>query len=304
MEKQRFSFNDWSDEDESDENEDNNSGDEEKDASATKFGPIPRFSKIYSVQVNTVANVFECSCCHQERMGMPCRHIASVCLSNEAILGKEPKGFPLSSIKIFWWNKYYLYGTSQYDDHLPIKNALIALANNDTHGLPCPTQLDDPITYNCPEHILRASISPASDRLLNYDSNSASSALQLMKDRNNPNLFDESVPAGLSQVSYLPGKDDMRSELGDWTYPMEELSDTEDHRDSRNVLSRHYNEMCEAFNYSNEKEKLEEEFKKLMNDFVVRARGSAAVPPSSQGQRVSMLPASSKRRKTHGTSHY
>jgi hypothetical protein len=170
MEKQRFSFNDWSDEDESDENEDNNSGDEEKDASATKFGPIPRFSRSYSVQVNTVANVFECSCCHQERMGMPCRHIASVCLSNEAILGKEPKGFPLSSIKIFWWNKYYLYGTSQYDDHLPIKNALIALANNDTHGLPCPTQLDDPITYNCPEHILRASITPASDRLLNYDS--------------------------------------------------------------------------------------------------------------------------------------
>ena len=133
MEKQRFSFNDWSDEDESDEDEDNNSGNEEKDVSA-------------------------CSCCHQERMGMPCRHIALVCLSNEAILGKDPKGFPLSSIKIFWWNKYYLYGTSQYDDHLPIKNALIALANNDTHGLPCPTQLDDPITYNCPEHILRASI--------------------------------------------------------------------------------------------------------------------------------------------------
>ena len=78
----------------------------------------------------------------------------------------------------------------------------------------------------------------------------------------------------------------------------------EEHQDSRLVLSRHYNEISEAFTNSKEKESLEREFMDVMNEFIVRARGFAAAPPSSQGQRVSMLPESSKRRKTHGTSHY
>jgi hypothetical protein len=63
---------------------------------------------------------------------------------------------------------------------------------------------------------------------------------------------------------------------------MEVLSSTKDYRDSRNVLSRHYNELSEAFNNSKEKESLEVKFKKIMNDFIVRARGTAAIPSSSQ----------------------
>lgn len=123
-----------------------------------------------------------------------------------------------------------------------------------------------------------------------------------MRDRNNPNLFQEPVPAGLSQLSFLPSQDEL--DLGDWDYPMEELSDTEDYQDSRHVLSRHYNELSEAFTNSKDKEKLEKEFMKIMNDFTVRARGATSATSSSKGHRVSMLPASSKRRKTHGTKHY
>jgi hypothetical protein len=123
-------------------------------------------------------------------------------------------------------------------------------------------------------------------------------AIQLLHNRNNLLHHPEAVPAGLSQVSYLPCQED------NWGHTMEELSDTEDYRDSRKVLSRHYNELPEAFNNSKEKESLEVEVKKIMNDFIVRARGTAAIPSTSQGNCISMLPASSKQRKTHGTKNY
>jgi hypothetical protein len=85
---------------------------------------------------------------------------------------------------------------------------------------------------------------------------------------------------------------------------MEELSEDEDYRDSRKVLSRHYNELSEAFNNSKMKEDLANELVTVVNEFIVRARGMAANPSTSKGNRISMLPASSKRRKTHGTKHY
>jgi hypothetical protein len=46
--------------------------------------------------------------------------------------------------------------------------------------------------------------------------------------------------------------------------------------------------LSEAFNNSKEKESSEAKFKKIMNDFTVRARGTAAIPSSSQGNCISM----------------
>jgi hypothetical protein len=55
-----------------------------------------------------------------------------------------------------------------------------------------------------------------------------------------------------------------------WLHGMEELSDKEDYRDLRKVLSCHcYNALSKAFNNSKEKECLEKEFKTLMNQFIV-----------------------------------
>jgi DNA repair ATPase RecN len=85
---------------------------------------------------------------------------------------------------------------------------------------------------------------------------------------------------------------------------MEELSDMEENQDSREVLSHHYKELSEAFNNSKEKECLEEEFKTLMNQFTVQARGTAALVPSCVGQNILMLLASSRKFKTHGTQHH
>jgi hypothetical protein len=307
LENDKSNKNGWSDDesesDESETEETEKNLTRSRDGSPNTFGPIPRFSRVYKVQVRPYNNVFGCTCKHQERMGMPCRHIAAVCRGNSSILGKDPKGFPLSSIRIFWWNQYYYYGMSQKKDHQKSREALIALAKNDTEGLPCPGRLNDPTPYTCPEYVYEAFYMPASDRLLNYNSYDAIAALQSMQDRNNPRELVESVPAGLSQHSCLPVQDDLDSNDDNWFYEMEELSDTEDYGHSRKVLSRHFNELSEAFNNSKEKESLEVEFQKIMNDFIIKARGSAAIPSSSQGQRVSMLPPSSKKRKTHGTNY-
>jgi hypothetical protein len=298
---------DWPQEDmdnSDDEKEESDLEMQEQKAHRNKFGPIPRFSRIYEVTVPSDTNVFSCTCCNQQQMGMPCRHIAAVCQDNHSILALDENGFPLSSVQVFWWNQYYLFGLSKAKDHFRIKEVLKSLADSDTLGLVCPESLDSPPTYSCPEHVIESFHTPATDRLLNYDSYEAISAIQLMKDRTNPVQLSNAVPAGMSQLSHLPTDDNNEYPDHDWTNSIEELSDDEDYRDSRRVLSRHYNELSEAFNNSKMKETLETEFKTIMNEYIVKARGTAAVPSTSQGNRVSMLPASSKRRKTHGTNHY
>jgi hypothetical protein len=182
---------------------------------------------------------------------------------------------------------------------------MISLAANDTQeGLPCPGRLDCPASFSCPAQVFENFYMPVTDRILNYNSFDAMGAVQLMNDRNNPLRLLETIPAGLSQFSHLPDEDDYDNEVDDWHHPMEELTDDEDYRDSRQVLSCHYNALSEAINNSKQKESLEEEFKILMNQFTVRARGSASVPSSHVGQIISMLHPSSRKRVTHGVQHY
>jgi hypothetical protein len=196
---------------------------------------------------------------------------------------------------------------SEKEDHQKIRGALLALADNDTQGLPCPTNLDRPSVFPCPESVIALFHLPATDRLLNYDGSIATHAAQSMRDKNNPHRLMQQVPAGLSQLSHLPSQ-----ESGDdpeWHYGIEEVSDTEDYGHSRKVLSRHYDDVTEAIHNSNAKEEFEQEVKEFMNEITVRPRAQAIIlssskDPSSKGLRLSMIPASSKRRKTHGTRHY
>jgi hypothetical protein len=104
-------------------------------------------------------------------------------------------------------------------------------------------------------------------------------------------------------MSCLPVQEAIDSEDGNWNYDIEELLDTKDYGYSKIVCSCHYNELSEAFNNSKEKESLEVGFKGIMNDFILKACGFADIPASSQGQRVSMLPPSSRKRKTYGTNY-
>jgi hypothetical protein len=115
---------------------------------------------------------------------------------------------------------------------------------------------------------------------LNYTRYDAIGAVQLTKDRNNPLRLLENVLAGFSQLSHIPDNEEFDKKVDDWLHPMEELSNTEDYRNSRKVLSCHYNKLSDTFNNSKQKECLEEEFKTLMNQFIVRARGTTAVVSS------------------------
>jgi hypothetical protein len=154
---------------------------------------------------------------------------------------------------------------------------MIALAANDTLGLPCPGRLDCPLSFTYPTQVFGNFYMPVTDQILNYTSYDAIGALQLMNDRNNPFRLLETVPMGSSQLSQLPNPEEYHDDGDDWLHPMEELSDIDNYRDSRKVLSQHYNELSEAFNNSKQKECLEEEFKTLMNKSTIRARGFCCV---------------------------
>ena len=143
------------------------------------------------------------------------------------------------------------------------------MADNDTQGLPCPTNFDRPSVFPCPESVFAKFHLPATDRLLNYDSSIATHAAQSMRAKNNPHRLMQQVPAGLSQLSHLPSQES--GDDAEWHYGIEEVSDTEDYGHSRKVLSRHYNDP------------------------------SSSKDPSTKGLRLPMIPASSKRQKTHGT---
>jgi hypothetical protein len=153
---------------------------------------------------------------------------------------------------------------SEKEDQQKIRVALLALANNDTQGLPCPTNLDRPSVFPCPESVIALFHLPATDRLFKYDSSIATHTAQSMRDKNNPHRLMQQVPAGLSQLSHLPSQ-----ESGDdteWHYGIEEVSDTEDYGHSRKVFSRHYNDVTEAIHNCNAKEEFEQEVKEFMNE--------------------------------------
>jgi hypothetical protein len=169
--------------------------------------------------------------------------------------GPDPLGFPLSSIRVFWWNQYYLYGMSEKEDHQKIRGAFLALADNNTQGLPCSKKLDKSIDFPCPDSVIALFHLPATDRLLNYDSSTATHAAESIRDRNNPHQQMQQVPAGLSQLSHLPSQQNRDDD--DWNFGIEDLSDTEDYGHSRKFFSRHYNDVTEAIHNSNANEALE-----------------------------------------------
>jgi hypothetical protein len=66
---------------------------------------------------------------------------------------------------------------SHKKDHQKSKEALIALAGNDTTGLPCPGRLNCPTGYSSQEIMFESFHRPAIDCLLNYDSYEAIGAV-------------------------------------------------------------------------------------------------------------------------------
>jgi hypothetical protein len=55
-------------------------------------------------------------------------------------------------------------------DHQKSKDTMLALASNDTLGLPCPGRLDCPPSFSCPAQVFESFYMPVTDWLLNYNS--------------------------------------------------------------------------------------------------------------------------------------
>ena len=72
--------------------------------------------------------IWACGCLKQNRMGFPCRHIACVLSepdANGVKIDLGMTGFPLASIRVFWWSHYYKYGMSNNPAYQELKEALI-----------------------------------------------------------------------------------------------------------------------------------------------------------------------------------
>jgi hypothetical protein len=124
---------------------------------------IPRFERLRIVTVNQDERMF-CSCCHFERMGLPCVHqatVATMCL-NSQMNSCQFQGFTHHDISVRWWTKYmyYAYKSSTPSD---IMNKFHQLALKDISGPKiCCTNLNAIEIFTANPHL------PAIERLKNY----------------------------------------------------------------------------------------------------------------------------------------
>ena len=278
-------------------------------------GPIPQFRRIYKVTVtDDDRQVMSCSCGTQDRMGFPCRHIGAV-LSEPDVDGvvmlPNFRGFPISSVRVFWWSILYRYGTSDNLHHQPLRNKLLHLVHNDTPGYMLSINLS-----KFPGHIRdwpgikhQFNAHPRL-RLLNYTPLEASDAWQVYINEEDPNFPN---PPGLSQLSFLTEEDtepadvDCDSALDQFMDETVHISQLDgDLQNVRALLKTAFNEMCNAISDSNCIKGLTMKAESMMNNIATEARSKSQKrlsPRDKNGKRISMLPASNRKRK-HNASSY
>ena len=126
------------------------------------FGLIPKFSRAYEVMYNKTNSVLECSCGQWSRLRIPCRHLAAVINQNDELSNLYPTGFPMSSVSVRWMNDYYYYGLQENDiSNSTFGKALSKLCRRDSHGLYCPKNIKEDITYSPDDHIVKLFNAPA-----------------------------------------------------------------------------------------------------------------------------------------------
>jgi hypothetical protein len=70
-----------------------------------------------------------------------------------------------------------MYGILEKQDHEKTRMALLVLTRNDTQVISCPPALDKPIVFSCPVSVIKSfHHQPATNRLVNYDSTTATNA--------------------------------------------------------------------------------------------------------------------------------
>jgi hypothetical protein len=83
----------------------------EESTGESAFSPIPVFSRIHSVSVDTNGTMF-CTCKHFEQLDLPCVHQASVAtFCHQYANPSQPgfRGFTHHDILVHWWSNYMYY---------------------------------------------------------------------------------------------------------------------------------------------------------------------------------------------------
>jgi hypothetical protein len=268
---------------------------------------IPRFRRAYDVNVCSSDNVFVCSCNLQKSMGIPCRHISSVVHSEPSLLKTYPNGFPLNSVSVFWYAVYYRYGVSNSPKYQAIRDVLKQLMANDTKGLRCPDDLESLELYQSSEEVIAALellSSHAAIRVANYKLHQVHSATGYNTDRNLPSRYAaNSIPAGLSQASHLPDDSD---EWPDFSINDHYEDEDEFDRAGKSVAQEFrslFFECADAIARSENVAELKHKWHNSLQQILVEARSSVNTGDIPKGSRVSMIPANSRRTKTHGTNY-
>ena len=268
-----------------------------------KFGVIPKFKRVYQVSVNKQHSL-QCTCRKHERMGLPCRHIGSVIKKNDVMNSMYNDGFPLTSVKVFWRIEYYLFGMSVSPMHSDIRKTLFTLSRNDTTGVACPDLQPLP-SFDVPDFVVQLFHSPAECRVLNYNDVLSTSSLRNLQDKFNRERFGDlgTVPVGLSQLSQLADDSCGGDDTFGFAMATDDNDDANPDNTSSSVLSSMFYQMAESINNSNSKERYENEAVAFFNDMIAKAGGDCDANKKRRGKRISMFPANSRRKKTHGTKH-
>ena len=178
----------------------------------------PLFSHAYIVTLD--ANCCRCSCCHFERVGLPCPHFHACFREVLNAVGIEFKGFNISSVSIRWTTAFMYYGYRDVDKpkEKELVKKMARLAMHDTKGPKFTHTLPDesvmPILPDIPEL-------PLADRLKNYPKEAI------------PNNFSEMFDS-LMSYTHIPPKSQQLEE--EW-FGADSSSDNDEDEEEEEELS-------------------------------------------------------------------
>jgi hypothetical protein len=278
-----------------------------------KFGIIPKFGRVHKIEL-APDGTLHCSCGKFLNMGYPCRHVGCLLKTYHEYKTEFPNGFPLSSVRCFWWLSYYLYGMSEEAEHSKVKSSLWRLSENDTKGLCIPNHVKLPaLSSDGAELVVKFKDSPGGN-CLNYTKDEIQVALRKNGDRNHPTRFSSPAPAGFSQLSHLADTD-LDVDVASIDFDMLAHNEQEDDHmfDSSatyDIFKHHYRDLCFAVDNAVDKAKFHREMREAFDRIRQAAQKDAWMKSGmsnlgvAPGARVSMCPPVSKKQKTHGTGHY
>jgi hypothetical protein len=268
------------------------------------LGTVPKFKRVRKINRCYETGILRCDCCYFDRVGIPCRHIMALLCK---IFGGEFKGVAVNDVRVFWRNDYFYYGMQSRNN---IGSLLLQLRDSDTKGPIVPADKMSPIISIDENHpIVKTLNLPLIERCLNYAPLQCQTALQSHGNSFGPGCL------GLSQELFDYGDidyDDNGSEFefpttsnDMFSYPSPRKKDKTAQEQAYESLKPKFDELVTLLGDANADNQRIALCGDMLTEIIMRQRTElAASIPKPKGRVVSSAAPTSKRRKTHGTSHY